>query len=32
MIEEWKDIKGHEGLYKVSSLGRVGQKVVNKNG
>ena len=23
MIEEWKDIKGHEGLYKVSSLGRV---------
>ena len=23
MIEEWKDIKGYEGLYQISSLGRV---------
>lgn len=23
MIEEWKDIKGYEGLYQVSNLGRV---------
>lgn len=23
MIEEWRDIKGYEGLYQVSSLGRV---------
>lgn len=23
MIEEWKDIKGYEGLYKISSLGRI---------
>lgn len=23
MKEEWKDLKGYEGLYKVSSLGRV---------
>ena len=23
MIEEWKDIEGYEGLYQVSSLGRI---------
>jgi len=23
MIEEWKDIKGYEGLYQVSNLGNV---------
>lgn len=23
MLEEWKDIKGYEGLYRVSNLGRV---------
>lgn len=23
MNEEWKDIKGYEGLYQISSLGRV---------
>lgn len=26
MIEEWKDIKGYEGLYQVSNLGRVKRK------
>ena len=26
MIEEWKDIKGYEGLYQVSNLGRVKSK------
>lgn len=33
MIEEWKDIKGYEGLYQVSNIGRVKSlnRVVNKN-
>ena len=34
-IEEWKDIKGYEGLYQVSDMGRVksfGRTVVSKNG
>lgn len=39
MIEQWKDIKGYEGLYQVSNLGRVKsvrkdlilKKNVNKN-
>jgi hypothetical protein len=29
MEEIWKDVKGYEGLYKVSSLGRV--KAINRN-
>lgn len=28
MIEEWKDIKGYEGLYQVSNLGRVKRKKI----
>ena len=34
-IEEWKDIKGYEGLYQVSDMGRVksfSRTVVSKNG
>lgn len=23
MVEEWKDIKGYEGIYKISNLGKV---------
>lgn len=30
MIEEWKDIKGYEGLYQVSNLGRVYSNKSNK--
>ena len=33
--EEWKDIKGYEGLYQVSNMGRVkslGRIVIRKNG
>lgn len=26
MIEEWKNVKGYEGLYKISNLGRVKNK------
>lgn len=35
MEEVWKDIKGYEGLYQVSSFGRIkglGRTVVHKNG
>lgn len=35
MKEIWKDIKGYEGLYQISNLGRVKslqRKVKNKNG
>ena len=34
-MENWKDIKGYEGLYQVSNLGRVkrvGQKVMTARG
>lgn len=32
MIEEWKDIKGYEGLYKISNHGRIkSNKHYNKN-
>lgn len=31
-MEEWKDIKGYEGLYQVSSLGRVKSLNYNKTG
>lgn len=34
-MEEWKDIKGYEGLYQISNLGRVkslSRKVFNGNG
>ena len=30
MIEEWKDIKGYEGLYQVSNLGRVYSHMTSK--
>lgn len=30
--EEWRDIKGYEGLYQVSNLGRVKSFVKDKNG
>lgn len=30
MIEEWKDIKGYEGLYQVSNLGRVYSHITSK--
>mgnify|MGYP003428123665 CR=1 FL=1 len=29
MIEVWKDVKGYEGLYKISNLGRVKNKYDN---
>lgn len=34
MIEEWKDIKGYEGLYQVSNMGRVRSldRIVNQKG
>lgn len=31
-IETWKDIEGYEGLYRISSLGRVESSLVNKKG
>ena len=31
-IEEWKDIKGYEGLYQVSDWGRVKALTKNKKG
>ena len=34
-IEEWKDIKGYEGLYQISNLGRVKslpKKLISGNG
>ena len=30
MREEWKNIKGYEGLYKISNLGRVKNLKTNK--
>lgn len=30
MIEEWKDIKGYEGLYQVSNLGNVYSNITKK--
>ena len=32
MNEEWRDIKGYEGLYQVSNLGRVRSLNYNKTG
>lgn len=30
MIEKWKDVLGYEGLYQISSLGRV-KRIARKN-
>lgn len=32
MIEQWKDIKGYEGLYQISNLGRVRSLNYNRTG
>ena len=32
MTEEWKDVKGYEGKYKISNLGRLKSYAQNKDG